>query len=72
MSPSAGDDHDVHFLLGRLEGKVDALISQTSNLNRAFRGHETRIRELEKSKSWVLGLSAACSCGIALIFNLLT
>jgi hypothetical protein len=65
------DEGDIRFILGRLEGKVDALISQTATLGRSISNHENRIQELEKSKSWVLGVSAACSGGIAFLFHLM-
>ena len=65
------DEGDIRFILGRLEGKVDSLIAQSAQLHRSLTNHESRIQELEKSKAWVLGLSAACAGCIALLFNLL-
>ena len=65
------DQNDIRFILGRLEGKVDSLINQIGSQGRALYNHETRIQELEKSKAWVLGVSAACSGGIAILFNFL-
>lgn len=65
------DDNDIRFILGRLEGKVDALITQIGTQRRTLTNHESRLQELEKSKAWILGLSAACSGGIALLINYL-
>ena len=50
---------------------MDSLINQIGSQGRALSNHETRIQELEKSKAWVLGVSAACSGGIAILFNFL-
>lgn len=52
-------EHDsTLLLLGRLEGKLDALIQQTTNMNTRLESHEERITSLEKWKSYIIGASA--------------
>jgi len=66
------DEGDIRFILGRLEGKVDSLIAQTKDLRGTLANHETRLQELEKSRSWLLGVSAASSAVVAVAINYLT
>jgi len=65
------DDNEIRFILGRLEGKMDSLISQMRSLGENIANHESRLQELEKSKAWILGVSAALSGAIAFLFNIL-
>ena len=43
------------ILLGRLEGKVDLILTSLENNHKRMDGHETRIRKLESSKSKLIG-----------------
>ena len=60
---------DLLIALGRLEGKMDALISITNALNETIQKHDERLRELENSRSALIGavaiISTAISAGIA-------
>lgn len=47
-------DSDLLLLLGRLDGKMDTLIAQQAT-------HDTRIRDLERSKWVTQGFAAAVS-----------
>jgi hypothetical protein len=64
------NEGDIRFILGRLEGKVDSLIAQTKDLRGSISNHEVRLQALENRWAWVLGVSAACSCCIAVLVNL--
>jgi hypothetical protein len=59
-------DKEILLALGRLEGKVDALISRQSRHDKELAHQERRIRQLEQSKAWLFG-AAAIIGGIASI-----
>jgi hypothetical protein len=67
------DNQNILVALGRLEGKVDALISRQNIVDARIDRHDTRIRELEQSKSWLLGaagvVGAIASLAAKAIFN---
>ena len=44
--------------LGRLEGKVDALISRQAVHDEELQRHDVRLRQLEQGRSWLLGAAA--------------
>jgi hypothetical protein len=52
------EDREILLALGRLEGKVDALIAASKVHSENLTAHDQRIRALESSKSLMLG---ACS-----------
>ena len=54
----SGSNQNILVALGRLEGKVDALIARQNNIDERLDRQEARIRELEQSKSWLLGAAA--------------
>ena len=52
--------HDELFLaIGRLEGKVDALIQMQRVHEDAIKNHDERIRALEHSRSYSMGMAGA-------------
>ena len=58
------DDKEILLALGRLEGKVDALIAQHKAIASDLDRHDTRLRVLENSKAYLMGICAviaACS-----------
>jgi hypothetical protein len=60
---------ELFLALGRLEGKVDALIQMQRIHEDKIKDHDTRLRNLEHSKSFVMGLAATVGGGSSLIFN---
>ena len=44
--------------LGRLEGKVDALITRQALHDEDIQRLDTRLRQLEQGRSWLLGADA--------------
>lgn len=52
MSDSPGE---ILLALGRLEGKVDALITQQMRTQEDIDSLDQRVRVLEGSKAWMLG-----------------
>lgn len=49
------EDREILLALGRLEGKVDALIQGVKVLQKDLEDLEARIRDLESSKALLLG-----------------
>ena len=61
--------NELFLSLGRLEGKMDALINLCNTHGEALEKHDERIRELEASRSSLIGavaiLATAISAGVA-------
>mgnify|MGYP003136190208 CR=1 FL=1 len=64
-------NEEILLALGRLEGKVDSLITQQAAHNEELARHDTRIRSLEQSKSWLLGAAAAAGAVASFLVNLI-
>ena len=62
-------DNEILIALGRLEGKMDSLITRQATHDEELSRHDTRIRELEQSKSWILGVAATLAGAITLLIN---
>ncbi|QDP62651.1 MAG: hypothetical protein Unbinned1327contig1000_10 [Prokaryotic dsDNA virus sp.] len=62
-------DNEILIALGRLEGKVDALIARQAIHDEELDRHDKRLRELEQSKSWLLGVSAAAGAVAGFVIN---
>jgi hypothetical protein len=52
---------EVLIALGRLEGKVDAMMTSLRVQEQELKVLDSRIRELEKSRAWMLGAAAVIS-----------
>lgn len=57
--------------LGRVEGKVDAVLLRLDLMDRRSASHEERISKLERWKSYALGIAVATSVVVASAWNLL-
>lgn len=62
-------DQEILIALGRLEGKVDALISRQAIHDEKLDRHDKRLRELEQSKSWILGAAAVFGGLASILIN---
>mgnify|MGYP003116858775 CR=1 FL=1 len=62
-------DKEILLALGRLEGKVDALITRQAVHDEELERHDSRLRKLEESKSWLLGAAAAIGGIVSLVVN---
>lgn len=65
-------DNDLLMAIGRLEGKMDALIQMQRIQEDQLKLHEERIRELEHSKSFLLGVAALAGAASSFAFTMLT
>lgn len=60
-------EQEIHRTLGRLESKVDTLISDVQCLNRSDELVDKRVSSLERWRTYLAGAFAALvmACGIA-------
>jgi uncharacterized metal-binding protein YceD (DUF177 family) len=70
------DAPEIMLAIGRLEGKVDALLQMQRIQEDQIKIHEERIRDLEHSKSFTMGIAATVgaivSFSVHLIFKLVS
>lgn len=63
-------NEEILIALGRLEGKVDAMMTSLRIQEEELKKLDVRIRELEQSKAWLIGAAAIVSMLVALIIRL--
>lgn len=67
------DVPEIMLAIGRLEGKVDALLQMQRLQEDQLKNHEGRLRELEHSKSFAVGaaaiIGAVVSAAVSLIIK---
>ena len=51
-------DNQILLALGRLEGKVDAMLSRQKYHDEELDRQDQRLRKLEQGRSWMLGAAA--------------
>ena len=54
---------ELMLAVGRLEGKVDAILQMQRLHEEQIKNHEERLRELEHSRSFTMGMAAAIGAG---------
>jgi hypothetical protein len=59
---------DITFILGRLEGKVDSLLTIYRQQSVEISEHDSRLRKLEAYKAYLIGITVA----VATIASLIT
>lgn len=64
-------DNEILIALGRLEGKVDALIARQAIHDEELDRHDKRLRDLEQSRAWMLGAAAVIGAVAAFIINMI-
>ncbi len=64
-------DNEILIALGRLEGKVDALIARQAIHDEELDRHDKRLRDLEQSRAWILGAAAVIGAVAAFIINMI-
>tara|TARA_Y100001938_G_scaffold150784_1_gene243432 strand:- start:765 stop:980 length:216 start_codon:yes stop_codon:yes gene_type:complete len=64
-------DNEILIALGRLEGKVDALITRQAIHDEELDRHDKRLRELEQSRAWILGAAAVIGAIAAFLVNMI-
>lgn len=56
---------NIFLYLGRLEGKVDAILSNQTIMANQLGEHDKRLEKLEHHHSWFLGASAVVASLVA-------
>ena len=62
---------EIMLAIGRLEGKVDTLIQMQRMQEDQIKNHEERLRQLEHSRSFTMGMAAAVGAGVSVALNLI-
>ena len=62
---------ELFLTLGRLEGKVDALIQMQRMQEDQIKNHEERLRDLEHVRSFSMGFAAMIGAAVSIGFNYL-
>ena len=65
-------ESEIMLAIGRLEGKVDTLIQLQRMQEEQIKNHEDRLRQLEHSKSYAMGIAAAIGAVISTATTLLS
>ncbi len=60
---------ELLLALGRLEGKVDALITRQTLHDEELDRMDSRLRKLENSRSWLMGASAAIGASMSFLIQ---
>jgi predicted transcriptional regulator YheO len=60
---------ELMLAVGRLEGKVDVILQMQRLHEEQLKNHEDRLRELEHSRSFSMGIAAAVGAGVSLCLN---
>jgi hypothetical protein len=65
-------NHENIFLhLGRLEGKVDAILANQTLMAKQLDHHDQRLGKLENYKAYLIGVSATVGAGMSWLMNTL-
>ena len=62
-------NEELLLALGRLEGKVDSLITSQAVHDEELQRLDSRIRQLEQSRSWMLGAAAVIGAAVSFLFQ---
>jgi TolA-binding protein len=65
-------ESEMMLAIGRLEGKVDTLIQLQRMQEEQIKNHEDRLRQLEHSKSYAMGIAAAVGAIVSTATTLLS
>jgi hypothetical protein len=63
---------ELFLALGRLEGKMDALIQMQHVQQEEIKSLDERVRGLENSKSFLMGGSAVVGAAVSIFINIAT
>ena len=62
---------NIFLHLGRLEGKVDAILANQSGMGHQLETHNQRIEKLENYRAYLIGVSATVGAGMSWLMNTL-
>ena len=61
------DTQNFYLMFGRLEGKVDTLLSQQGGINKRIDDHDMRITQLENQREQQVGILSSIRWGWVLV-----
>lgn len=64
-------EEQLFLTLGRLEGKVDTLLTLQNFQEEQIKEHDQRIRSLEHSKAFAMGIAAIIGAAVSALFSML-
>ncbi|MBN9565210.1 MAG: hypothetical protein J0G29_03825 [Alphaproteobacteria bacterium] len=59
----------ILLMLGRLEGKVDSLLSSQADTSETIKTHDKRLSKQEKTQAYLAGALALCSIIASLVIK---
>ncbi len=65
-------NEELMLALGRLEGKVDSLITRQALLDQEMDKFDNRLRSVEQSRSWLIGAAAVFGGIGSFVFQIFT
>jgi len=65
-------NEELMMALGRLEGKVDSLITRQALHDQEMDKFDQRLRSIENSRSWLIGAAAVFGAAGSFLFQLIT
>jgi len=63
---------ELMLALGRLEGKVDSLITRQALIDQEMDKFDHRLRSVEQSRSWLVGAAAVFGALGSFVFQMIT
>jgi hypothetical protein len=63
------ESRDILLALGRLEGKVESLITMQRSAQEHIEGLDRRVRQLETGRSYLIGAAAAIGAFVSFIVS---
>lgn len=62
-------NEEILIALGRLEGKMDAMMTSLRIQEEELKVLDSRIRDLEQSKAWLVGAAAVVSAIVGIVIK---
>jgi hypothetical protein len=65
-------DENLFLALGRLEGKVDSILTLQKAQEEQIKSHDERLRALESSRSFIMGGAAIVGAAASALVNFIS
>lgn len=69
MTENQTSNETTMLLLGRIEGKLDAVVAKIEGLEKTHEKHDGRLGSLERSRATVMGWAAAVGAGASYLVS---
>jgi hypothetical protein len=64
-----GNIDEISHTIGRMESKLDHLVSSHEAIAERFEKHDERLKEIEGYKHWLMGVAAAAAVAFSLVID---